>query len=105
MSICFSNGINVTGYKLVYWSYNGTSETNIMGYWTTRLVGPDGGNIQSDIWKLGAATANINLISHSGSSVIKGLQVCVQHPFALLAGSISTSKNELFLISLVLIAI
>jgi hypothetical protein len=35
--------INVAGYKLVYWSYNGNSETNIMGYWTTPLVGPDRG--------------------------------------------------------------
>jgi hypothetical protein len=85
--------INVAGYKLVYSSYNGTSETNIMGYWTTSLVGPDGGTIQSDIWKLGAATANINLTSHSGSSVIKGLKACVQHPFALLAGPINISKN------------
>jgi hypothetical protein len=86
--------IYVTGYKLGYWSYNGTSETNIMGYWTTPLVGPDGGTIQSDTWKLRAATANINLTSHSGSSVIKGLQACVQHPFALLAGSINISKNR-----------
>jgi hypothetical protein len=77
----------------MYWSYNGTSETNIMGYWTTPLLGPDGGTIQSDIWKLGAATANINVTSHSGSSVIKGLQACV-HPFALLAGSINVSKNR-----------
>jgi hypothetical protein len=37
--------INVTGYKLVYWSYNGTSETNITGYWTTPRVGPDRGTI------------------------------------------------------------
>jgi hypothetical protein len=51
------------------------------------------GTIQSDIWKLGAATAKINLTSHSGSSVIKGLQACVQHPFALLAGLIHISKN------------
>jgi hypothetical protein len=86
--------INVTGHKLVYWSYNGTSEANIMGYWTTPLVGPHGGTIQSDIWKLGAVIANINLISYSGSSVIKGLQACVQHPFALLAGSINISKNR-----------
>jgi hypothetical protein len=68
--------INITGYKLVYWSYNGTSETNIMGYWTTPLVRPDGGTIQSDIWKVGAATANINLTSHSGSSVIKACELC-----------------------------
>jgi hypothetical protein len=85
--------MNVAGYKLVYWSYNGTSETNIMGYWTTSLVGPDG-TIQLDIWQLGAATDNINLTSHSGSSVIKGLQACVHHPFALLAGSINVSKNR-----------
>jgi hypothetical protein len=64
--------INVAGCKLLYGSYNGTSEINIMGYWTSPLVGPDGGTIQSDIWKLGAATAHINLTSHSGSSVIKG---------------------------------
>jgi hypothetical protein len=51
--------INVAGYKLVYGSYNGTSEANIMGYWTSPLVGPDRGNIQSDIWKVGSATANI----------------------------------------------
>jgi hypothetical protein len=44
--------------------------------------------------KLGAATAYINLTSHSGISVIKGLQACVQHPFALLAGSINISKNR-----------
>jgi hypothetical protein len=69
--------INIIGYKLVYWSYNGTSETNIMGCETTPLVGPDRGTIQSGIWKLGAATANINLTSHSDSSVIKGLQACV----------------------------
>jgi hypothetical protein len=66
--------VTITGYKLMYWSYNDTFETNIMGYWTTTLVGPDRGTIQSDIWKLGAATANINLRTHSGSSVIKGLQ-------------------------------
>jgi hypothetical protein len=65
-----------------------------MGYWTTPLVGPDGETIRSDIWKLGAATANINLTSHSDSSVIKGLQVCVQHSFALLARSINISKNR-----------
>jgi hypothetical protein len=59
-------------------------------------VGPDRGTIQSDVLKLGAATANINLTSHSGSSVIKGLQACVQHPFALLAGSINISKNGTF---------
>jgi hypothetical protein len=41
-----------------------------------------------------AATANINLSSHSGSSVVKGLQACVQHLFALLAGSINISKNR-----------
>jgi hypothetical protein len=86
--------VYVTGYKLGHWSYNGTSDTNIMGYWATPLVGPDGGTIQSDIWKLRAATANINLTSHSGSSVVKGLQDCVQHPFALLAGSINISKNR-----------
>jgi hypothetical protein len=40
--------INVTSYKLVYWSYNGTSETNITGYWTTPLVGPEGGAIHSN---------------------------------------------------------
>jgi hypothetical protein len=85
--------INVAGDKLVYWSSNGTSET-IMGYWTTALVGPDGEAIQSDIWKLGSATANINLTSHLGSSVIEGLQACVQHPFALLAGSVNISKNR-----------
>jgi hypothetical protein len=84
--------INITGYKLLYWSYNGNSETNIMGYWTSPLVGPDRGTIQSDIWKLRAAT-NISLTSHSGSSVIKGSQACVQHPFALLAGSINISRN------------
>jgi hypothetical protein len=86
--------INVTGDKLVYWSYNGTSDTNIVGYWTTPLMGPDGGTIQSDIRKLRAATAHINLTSHSGSFVIKVLQVFVQHPFALLAGSINISKNR-----------
>jgi hypothetical protein len=85
--------VTFIGYKLVYWSYNGTSETNIMGYWNTPLLGPDGGTIQSNIWTLGAATASINLTSHSGSSVIKGLQACVQHPFALLAGSINISKK------------
>jgi hypothetical protein len=77
--------INITGYKLVYGSYNGTSETNIMGYWNTSLMGPDRGTIQSDTWKLEAATANINVTSHSGTSVIKGLQASVQHSFALLA--------------------
>jgi hypothetical protein len=86
--------ITFIGYKLVYWSYNGTSETNIMGYWTTPLVGPDRETIQSDMWNFRAATAYINLTSHSGSSVIKGLQACVQHPFALLAGSINISKNR-----------
>jgi hypothetical protein len=40
-----------------------------------------------------AATANINLTSHSGSSVIEGLQACVQHSFALLAGSNNISRN------------
>jgi hypothetical protein len=86
--------IYVTGCKLVYCSSNGTSDTNIVGYWSSPLVGPDGGAIQSDIWQLGAATANIKLSSHSSSSVIKGLQACVQHPFALLAGSINISKNR-----------
>jgi hypothetical protein len=37
--------VNVAGYKLVYWSYNGTSETNIVGYWTSPVVGPDRGII------------------------------------------------------------
>jgi hypothetical protein len=68
--------------KLILWSTG-----------PTPFVGPDRGTIQSDVLKLGAATANINLTSHSGSSVIKGLQACVQHPFALLAGSINISKN------------
>jgi hypothetical protein len=68
----------------VSWSYNGTYETNNTGYWTTPLVGPERGTIQSDMWKLGAATATINLTSHSGSSVLKGLQACVQHPFAVI---------------------
>jgi hypothetical protein len=86
--------VYVTGYKLGHWSYNGTSDTNIMGYWATPLVGPDGGTIQSDTWKLRAATANINLTSHSGSSVVKGLQACVQHPFASLARSTNISKNK-----------
>jgi hypothetical protein len=86
--------INGIGDKLVYWTYTGTSDTNIMGYWATPLVGPDGGPIQSHIWKLRAVTANINLTSHSGSSVIKGLQARVQHPFALLAGSINISKSR-----------
>jgi hypothetical protein len=63
-----------------------------MGYWTTPLVGPDGRTIPSDIWKLRVTTAYINLTSHSGSSVIKGLQACVQHSFVLLAGSINISK-------------
>jgi hypothetical protein len=85
--------INVTDYKLVDGSFNGNSETNIMGYWITPLMGPDRGTLQSDIWKLRAATANINLTSHSGSSVIKGLQASVQHSFALLAGSINISKS------------
>jgi hypothetical protein len=67
-------GINVKGYKLVYCTYSGTSETNIMEYGTTPLIGPDGGAIQSDIWKLRAAIANVNLNSYSCSSVLKGLQ-------------------------------
>jgi hypothetical protein len=57
-------------------------------------VGPHGGTIQSGIWKLRAATANINLTSHSGSSVVKGLQACVQHPFASLARSTNIYKNK-----------
>jgi hypothetical protein len=85
--------INVTGYKLVYGSYNSTSETNIAGYWTTPLVRPNGRTLQSDIWKLRASTATIKLTSHSGSPFIKGLQACVKHPFPLLAGSINISKN------------
>jgi hypothetical protein len=56
-------------------------------------IGPDEGTIQSDIWKLRAATATIDLTSHSGSSVIKGFQACVQLPLALLAGSINISRN------------
>jgi hypothetical protein len=76
-----------------------------MGNWTTSLVGPDGGTIQSGIWKLGVATATIILISHSGSPVIKCLQACVQHPFVLLDGSINILEKELFLISLVLTSI
>jgi hypothetical protein len=31
-----------------------------------------------------SSTANINLTSHSGSSVIKGLQASVQHPFCFI---------------------
>jgi hypothetical protein len=27
--------VNVAGYKLVYWSHNSTSDTNIIEYWTT----------------------------------------------------------------------
>jgi hypothetical protein len=71
--------------KLILWSTG-----------PTPFVGPDRGTIQSDVLKLGAATANINLTSHSGSSVIKGLQACVQHPFALLAGSNNISRNGNF---------
>jgi hypothetical protein len=27
----------------------------VTGYWTTPMVGPNGGNIQTDIWKLTAS--------------------------------------------------
>jgi hypothetical protein len=90
--------INVTGFKLVYWSYKALLKLILWG------IGPpllwDQMHIsdciyQSDICKLGAATANTNLTSHSGSSVVKGLQACVQHSFALLAGSINSSKNRM----------
>jgi hypothetical protein len=69
-----------------------------MGYWTTPPVGPDEGTIQSDIWKLRAATTNINLTSHSGSSLVKGLQACIQHPFVLLAGPMNISENRSILV-------
>jgi hypothetical protein len=88
----FPIAINVTGYKLGYWSYN-------WHFWNYNgvLDLPSGGTRQRNpsirYMEAGAATAIINLTSHSGSSVIKGWQACVQHPFALLAGSINISRN------------
>jgi hypothetical protein len=84
----------------VYWSYNGTSEINTTSYWTTPLLGPVGGTIQLDLWKLGAATVLLNLTNCSLVKTVgigagsRGLQACVQHPFALLIGKINITKNE-----------
>jgi hypothetical protein len=86
--------INVTSYKLVYWSYNGTSETNITVIGPLLLWDLKEGPFTQIIWKLEATTATIDLTSHSGNSVIKGLQTCVQHPLALLVGSINIPKNK-----------
>jgi hypothetical protein len=97
--------IKVTDCKLVYGSYTGTSDTNIMGYWTTPLVGPDGGTIQSDIWKLRAATANINLTSHSGSSVLKDCKLVFNIHLLYWLDQLTFLEMELFLISLVVIVI
>jgi hypothetical protein len=69
------------------------------GYWTTPIVGPEGGNVQTDVWKLIASTELLNLSSWSlndlgGSGMDKkGLQACVQHPFALVMGNLSITKN------------
>jgi hypothetical protein len=46
--------INLTNQMIAYWSYNGTSETSIMDYWTIPMLGPDGGTALPDLWKLGA---------------------------------------------------
>jgi hypothetical protein len=59
------------------------------------MVGPDRGNIESDIWKCRAAISTINLTIHSGSSVTKVLKACVQYSFALLTRSINISKNRI----------
>jgi hypothetical protein len=50
---------------IVYWSYNGTFETNITGNCTTPLLGPDGSTIQQDLCKLGDATTKLTLTSWS----------------------------------------
>jgi hypothetical protein len=63
------------------------------------MVGPDEGNIQTDIWKLTAARELLNLTSWSlddlgrGEADQKGLQACVQHVFALVMGSLNITRS------------
>jgi hypothetical protein len=63
------------------------------------MVGPNGGKVQTDILKLSAATELLTLTSWSldnlqGAGVNKkGLQACVQHPFALVMGDQNITKN------------
>jgi hypothetical protein len=61
------------------------------------MMGPNGGNGQTDIWKLTAATELLNLTSWSlddpGGGVDKrGLQACV-HLFAVVVGDLNITKN------------
>jgi hypothetical protein len=60
-----STFFNLSVATVVYWSRNASHETNVTGYWTTPKVGPDGGNFQTDIWKLTAARELVNLTSWS----------------------------------------
>jgi hypothetical protein len=63
------------------------------------MVGPNGGNIQTDIWKLTAATELLELTSWfldnlgGGGVDKKGLQACVQHPFVLDVRDLNITKN------------
>jgi hypothetical protein len=72
---------------------------------TLLLLGPKGGNIQLDLWKLGAFTTMLNLTSYplvkTGGigADSRGLQVCVQHPFAPLTRTINITKNGSIFIS------
>jgi hypothetical protein len=50
---------------VVYWSRNASHETNVTGYWTTPMVGPNGGNVQTDIWKLTDGMELLNLTNWS----------------------------------------
>jgi hypothetical protein len=65
------------------------------------MVGPNGDNAQTDIWKLTAATELLNLTSWSldnlggGGEDKKGLQTCVQHPFVLVTGDLNITKKWL----------
>jgi hypothetical protein len=96
--------VNVAGCKLVYWSYTGTSETVLWGIGPP-LVGPDRGTIQSDMWKLGAVSATINLTSHSGSLLLKACKLVFNILLLYWLDQLTFLEMELFLISLVLIAI
>jgi hypothetical protein len=71
----------------------------VTGYWTTPIVGHDEGNIQTNVWKLTAVTELLNLTRWTPDDLggvgadRKGLQACVQYPFALVVGNLNITKN------------
>jgi hypothetical protein len=60
-----STFFNLSVATVVYWSRHASQETNVSGYWTTPMVGPNRRNVQTDTWKLTAATELLNLTSWS----------------------------------------